>query len=367
MPASEEDLARMRILAGAFNLEGGDPRQVGGRAVEPWSEAAARQRLDEVRYALPVPIPERVSFLDGASNDTWLLEDAVLQVCWRGDRGRMLREARLLQLLPADIPRPALLAGGGDGRLGWLLVERVGGRTLEQVWPELGGHQAAALVEELAGLLRRIHGWRPTQETAGVLLDGVPDAAMEPEAIAGRIPVALPVPLALRLAADVRSMPYVDGALIDRVEQRLRGLADADPMAGPEEERVLLHGDASFGNVMVRDGHVAALLDLEFTRMGPRYLELLLPLRSLATGALRRPDLARTGLSALREAYPDLFEPSDLERRLWLAEIAFNLRGLYVWPAYAPEEEMEPGHPVRRLRQLVERPSPILRGGAIAI
>jgi aminoglycoside phosphotransferase (APT) family kinase protein len=363
-----DDQERMRIVAGAYNLEGGDPRVDGeGSALEPWSEAAARQRLDEIRSALPVEVPPGAPLLDSNSNDTWLLEDSVLRVCWRGDQGRMLREARLLQLLPADIPRPALLAGGGDGRLSWVLVERVEGRTLDQAWPDLTEREATALVAEFAGLLRRLHGWRPAGDVSGLLLDGLPDAAMEPEAIAGRTPIALPIPLARRLAAAARSMPFVDGALIDRVEERLDDLTDLDTMAGPEEERVVLHGDASIVNVMVREGRVAALLDFEWTRLGPRDLELLLPLRTFAAGAVQRPDLAGVGVSALRGAYPELFERPDLERRLWLCEIAFNLRGLHVWPAYAPEDEMEPAHPVRRLRALVEGPSAVLQGGAIAI
>lgn len=130
---------------------------------------------------------------------------------------------------------------------------------------------------------------------------------------------------------------------------------------------MVIHGDASFGNVIVREGRVVALLDLEWARFGPPDLELLLPLRSLAAGASARPDLTRAGHEALRGAYPELFGRPDLERRLWLAEIAFNLRGLFVRPAYAAEEEMEPGHPVRRLRALADRPSPILRGGPIAV
>lgn len=118
-----------------------------------------------------------------------------------------------------------------------MLVERIRGRPLDELWPGLEVEEARTLVADLAGLLRRIHGWRPAGDAAALLLDGVPDPGMEPDGIAGRTPVALPVPLARRLAAAARSMPFVDAALLDRVERRLDELSGADPMAGPEEDR----------------------------------------------------------------------------------------------------------------------------------
>ncbi len=47
---------------------------------------------------------------------------------------------------------------------------------------------------------------------------------------------------------------------------------------------------------------------------------------------------------------------SASQERLWLHELAYTLRWIIVWPPERPEAELEPMHPVHRLRRLVATP-----------
>jgi aminoglycoside phosphotransferase (APT) family kinase protein len=88
------------------------------------------------------------------------------------------------------------------------------------------------------------------------------------------------------------------------------GMPPEDELANPVTTggEVVLHGDFYLGNVLVHGGHVSALIDFEFSRMGPRDLELISVVRALDAESrlgLQRPPL----LAWLAEDYPELFAP----------------------------------------------------------
>ncbi len=72
------------------------------------------------------------------SNDTWYVRsagaDAVLRVCWIGDRRRLLREAAVGAVLPPEVGYPEVLGSGtvraADVWLTWVLTRRLGGTSL---------------------------------------------------------------------------------------------------------------------------------------------------------------------------------------------------------------------------------------------
>ena len=67
----------------------------------PWDEAVARRRLAQVAKLAGVRLTDGEVFVESGSNDTWFLPgDTVLQVCYRGDVDRLMREAGLLAVLP---------------------------------------------------------------------------------------------------------------------------------------------------------------------------------------------------------------------------------------------------------------------------
>jgi aminoglycoside phosphotransferase (APT) family kinase protein len=121
---------------------------------------------------------------------------------------------------------------------------------------------------------------------------------------------------------------------------------------------VLLHGDFYLVNILVQGDHVSALIDFEFSRLGPRDLELISVVRALDAESrlgLRRPPL----LAWLAEDYPELFGPADLDRRLWLYALAYTIRHIVFWPPDRAEADgLEVTHPLHTLRRLIDAPLP---------
>jgi hygromycin-B 7''-O-kinase len=107
---------------------------------------------------------------------------------------------------------------------------------------------------------------------------------------------------------------------------------------------------------MWHDGRLAALLDFEWARIGPSDLELEAVCRD-------NPDLeaqARHGpcaaadvpvLASLRAGYPGLFVRANLTERVWLYELAYQVRQLCA-PGVT---SVDPGR-LERLAILADRP-----------
>ena len=84
--------------------------------VEPYGVASARHRLQLLAGTLPFPVGG-ARLVPSSNNDVWRLQAGYLRVAWRGDRGRLAREAELLGRLRGVVPVPEVLDCGGDGRL----------------------------------------------------------------------------------------------------------------------------------------------------------------------------------------------------------------------------------------------------------
>lgn len=171
-------------------------------------------------------------------------------------------------------------------------------------------------------------------------------------AIVGADTVPLPIPRALALVDPLKSLDHVDPVVVDAAVERMTDLADADLTSA----RHIIHGDVYIGNVLVQDGRISALLDLEFARLGPADLELISVVRAM--DAERRLGIIRPPLlDWLEQDYPELFAAPDLDRRLWLYALAYTLRHILFWPPDRPEHAgLEPAHPVHTLRRLIEGP-----------
>jgi hypothetical protein len=79
--------------------------------LEPYGAASAAYRLELLARTLPFPVGD-ARLVPSNNNDVWRLEAGYLRVAWRGDRGRLAREAELLGRLRAlhSWPLPADLA-----------------------------------------------------------------------------------------------------------------------------------------------------------------------------------------------------------------------------------------------------------------
>ena len=319
--------------------------------LEPYGSASAAHRLELLARTLPFPVGG-ARLVPSNNNDVWRLEVGYLRVAWRGDRGRLAREAELLGRLRGVVPVPEILDCGGDDRLSWSLAAEVPGTPLDGLctWPAPAGLRGIA--RDAAGLLRALHSWPVPADLAGMLAR--PAADPDPLRRAGAELVPLPPSSVLGLIPVARQLPFTDHGVLDAAAGRLAELGDpAD--AGRD---VLLHGDFYLGNVLVRDGQVSALIDFEFARLGPPDLELISVVRALDMEArlgVPRPPL----LAWLAEDYPELFTAPDLAGRLWRYAIAYTIRHIIFWPPDRAEADgLDRGHPLHTLRRLIDAPLP---------
>lgn len=324
--------------------------------LEPWAIASAAYRLETLVRTLPFPVGG-ARFIPSNNNDVWRLKAGYLRVAWRGDRGRLAREAETLARLRGIVPVPEVLDCGGDERLSWSLTAAAPGTPLDGLctWPAPAGLRD--IVRDVASLLRALHSWPVPAELAGMLRR--PAADPDPLRRAGAEVVLLPPSSALGLIPVARQLPFVDHGVLDAAAGRLKELghlADADG-------DVLLHGDFYLGNVLVHGGHASALIDFEFARMGPPDLELISVVRALDAETrfgVPRPPL----LAWLAEDYPELFVAPDLDRRLWMYAIAYTIRHIIFWPPDRAESDgLDAGHPLHTLRRLIDAPLPLPAGG----
>lgn len=318
--------------------------------LEPWTEASATYRLRALARTLPFPVVG-ARLVPSNNNDVWRLPSGYLRVAWRGDRGRLAREAAVLRALAGTVPVPEVLALGGDERLSWSLTSAMPGAPLDELctWPAPAGLRG--LVREAAGLLRALHSWPVPAELAGPLRRPVADP--DPLRRAGAELVLLPTSSALGLIPAARQLPFMDHGVLDAAAARLNDLGDS-----PSDGEVLLHGDFYVSNILVHDGQVSALIDFEFARTGPRDLELISVIRAMDTETrlgVPRPPL----LTWLADDCPELFAAPDLDKRLWAYAIAYTIRHIVFWPPDRPETAgLDPAHPLHALRRLIDAPLP---------
>jgi aminoglycoside phosphotransferase (APT) family kinase protein len=339
--------------AGLYNLPGGRVPVIDGSPRWPWEEPVARRRLQHVARLAGLSLTGDEPFHETTSNDTWLLSDEiVLRVCYRGDVDRFIREAELAAALPDSVPGPQVLDYGRDQFLSWIVLKRVHSTSLWEAWGRQSETVLRSYVAQLAEILRSLHEWQPpAQLLARYAAAALSDTETDPTVIANDL-TPLSVHHLNRLIEHAYERPYSDRDVLDRIAARLAEVAGG--LVFDPAEDVVLHGDYTPGNFLIQDGRVVTLLDFEWSRRGPRDIELALPgywawLDGQEPGS-GRPRF----LPWLAEFYPELFDVPDLEQRQWFYRTGFALSGLIHLPAYAPEAYLAPGHGLRQLRHLAE-------------
>jgi hypothetical protein len=226
--------------------------------------------------------------------------------------------------------------------------------------PDVAGPVLRDVFRQVAEVLKTLHEWAPSSELRDLLHERPDVAPADPLSVFGSDLVLLPIWRILTQVELAKALPHVDAGLIDAVAARIVLLSDADPFVRGTESGVVVHSDPSLGNWLVSGGEVTALLDFEWARTGPRDLELVVP---IFTAQRALPD-EHSGLSTARylswlaEDYPLLFAAPDLDRRLWLYELCFFLRGIIWWPPSGPERTLEAHHHLHTLRRLLDAPLP---------
>ena len=341
--------ARIALLSGPYNLPDGTVPRVDGVPRWPWEEAVAHQRLRRVAHRMGRTLTGDEVLLESASNDVWLIGGDVLRVCWRGDIDRLLREAAVITALPDVVPCPRPLECGRDDYLSWTLAPRVRGSNLADGWTRIPGPQLREYILQLAEMVSSLHAWTPPERVLHMLRAAEADDADDAVTITGKSTLPFSLGQQTKLIDYLRTMPYVDDDLLDAVAERLAAVHAR--LAVHTLPRAVLHGDVAPTNILVNSGRVTALIDYEWTRLGPRDAELNMP----AVWADWQPREARADrlIAWLRDGYPDLFAARDLDERLWLYRTGFALRCTVHWPPDQPERGLPPTHPIRMLRAMV--------------
>ena len=269
---------------------------------------------------------------DGWSNRVWLAPAHVVRLSSGRFRDSLAHEARVLRLLPAEVPHARVIAHGRLGRQEWLVLERVPGITLAAAWSALDQRERALATRQLGEILHALH---QVSVPAGLQNPWLEDAlaAGGPRRDAYHAP-----PDRYRdLVAAAEAVPGTDRGVLREVGAFIAERLDA---FGPEP-LVLVHADAHFGNVLWDSGRISALLDFEGARLAPRDLELDTLLRFAREPelfdwpsvpvSLRRGDLAGF-VEGLADAYPALFSHPRLDARLGVYEAVWQLVQLLHFP-----------------------------------
>jgi hypothetical protein len=258
-------------------------------------------------------------------NEVWIGSQVVLRSNRGQFPGAFALEAQVLGVLGSDVPHAELLEWGEDELGEWMLLRRVPGRTWTQAFPELSVAKRRALVEELAAALVSIR--------SQLLPDGFENpwlsSALESDATVHEAhhPPVEALPSLLRRFRGLGSGHGLAADLENFAEART-GVFCADDL------RVLVHGDIHRDNLLVDDGHLAAVLDWEGARPGRPEQELDSPLRFAAwpwlpvaewEEKLCRPEDYMPIPAWLRVAAPELFDQADLRARLELHALAHDL------------------------------------------
>ncbi|MEM8925973.1 MAG: aminoglycoside phosphotransferase family protein [Actinomycetota bacterium] len=308
------------------------------------AEARARQALRASGLPFAGPL-ERAS---STHNEIYLGERWVVRI--NSDiTPRLEREASLYAALPDHPWTPVPVAFGGNTGSDYLIVERKPGRALAHHWPDLTPEHRKNAVRQLVEYLWLLHA-TPT-----------PPDLRHPDHCPQLLDETARPPVAPMLAAieQMRSNRSADRGLLDAME---RATIDLAPALGLIDTTHLIHGDLTFENVLWAPGSVTAIVDFEFSRGGPRDLELDVLLRFCAFPDLHIGELhaARTSVDDyasvpgwLAEYYPALFNCPRLQDRLMLYALSFELDQMLRNPSDSPRHRLDRRHPSNRVASLL--------------
>lgn len=320
------------------------------------------RRLEAVLVAAGLTPVGPPVIVESHSNDTYILDDrrfsaSVLRICYRGDVERLLREAAVGRALPAAIGYPEVLGSGAvtlaGQRLTWSLTRRLTGTTLLDAWPSLSGVGRRNAARSVMHALRALHNWRPPDSLVADLSWPASGSLKTPTEVIGASMHPLPIERVHVLISALSRSEHVDPALIlaaSRTIARLRQLAPAvdDPATGG-----LIHGDMQLSNIWWNDRSEAGLIDLEWIRFAPPWVDLARIRDNADADATQGIEAHRDLLEWLRIDYPELFDVPDFDDRIRLLCLVFQVRQSLIWPVPSSGEEIAPDHPLRMIERLV--------------
>lgn len=310
-----------------------------------FAEARARRALAFAGLPTQVPL-ERA---DSVTNEVHLTKHHVVRVN-RKPSGRLHREAELCLRLPPRSWAPHVVAHGYRDGLDYLVVERRPGATLARWWPMSSTEQRREAIRQFGLALAELHAVDCPAE--------VGELDTNPQLLDLRSPAPL---LALFRAVDqLRMRRDIDEGVVRAAEELLVTTGDA---VIDGSRCGLVHGDLTLENVLWDGTRLSGLIDFEWGREAPADLDLDVLLRFCAFPSAHLP-AHRAGDAHgddyadlpwwLAASYPALFAHPRLRDRLRIYALGFDVRELASSGPVGPASTLDPLHPYRRLRALLD-------------
>lgn len=175
-------------------------------------------------------------------------------------------EVKTLQHLERypEIPVPKILRDwvDSDGRY-FVLQERIQGQTLEQAWPSLSESQKLAIADQVIGVLSQL------RQITSKSIQSVDQSPCFPSLLFSDRDSHGPFHSDLELWEAI-SLSLHNPPEREFPHQALEGLKKRLPKCEPY---VLTHCDLNLGNIIVKDGVLAGILDWEFAAYYPVWYE----------------------------------------------------------------------------------------------
>lgn len=219
-----------------------------------WGRAEAVAR--DVATELLGMDPGSFTFAQSSSHRVYLSSDVVVKLIGVGDHSRLDREVALFPHPPVGLTAEFLSSGSralGLGRVRYACYRRVPGVAPSIGLPDVDEPSALNWTAQALRYLEDLHRWTPVGSAAQMLREPLDHGGFVTRD---------------KMIADVAKIRDVDRTrLMSRsVVDGLADMADHAPFAA--SARVPVHADCHWGNWLVDDRRVTALVDFEWARFG---------------------------------------------------------------------------------------------------
>jgi hypothetical protein len=200
--------------------------------------------------------PGPMTNAESSSHYVYLSSDAVVKIIDATDHSRLDREIALAPHLPTGLTAPLLDSGFhrlGTRDIRYACYTRVPGSAPGMGMPGVDAVTAHRLAEQAVQRLDGLHRWLPEGHAEQTLREPLDHGGFVSQAA---------------LFADVENLAVLDrdGIVPRRLLDGLTAIAASAPP--PARAVVPVHADCHWGNWLVHDRSVTALLDFEWARFG---------------------------------------------------------------------------------------------------
>lgn len=203
--------------------------------------------------------PKRLS--GGWTNFVFAAGGLVLRCTTNIESGRLRRETRLVQSLPAEVGYPEIVDSGSTAGCDWMLCRRILGTNLEDVWGKLSRDERTEALEQLWMRAKHVHAISP--DTVRTFLNE-------------NLWYITTLENALREAETLKESNVIKAEQYEVV----KGYIYRFEAAMEQAECVLVHGDLTPANAMWHDGKITALMDFECAAIAPKEADLMMLLNT---------------------------------------------------------------------------------------